>query len=535
MSEDKSDLTYIGDLEEFTHEEDPAIDSLFNEDNGRQKNVKKNQQSLDDLDDGEEFENEELAEAIANDEGEFNAGEVDSAFLQEEDDDNSNLSAFNDSNDEITLSEESLNLDSHESESENSDEIEVESNFTLDNDEQSTEFDSDHFDSNPEDLGEVMLEDSGQNDFTEKNETFFNQSSDSSNEENNSDLSYLENNGESFFDENTTENTFTQSDDFSSENDQVSDNEEISVISEDDAQVNFNEKPSENEVFKKSPNQIHHQNQNMEQSSSKTPQEIPINQFIFHKKEELTQELENNKEKKWQNFKEVKSFIENYNGVSIELGGNPPFSILIEFTPSSKSASKIVDFILENKLINEKDRNLLIHNGKVLIPQISEYSAIIFSNKLRRFDAKITLGHAGDIYHSSISNQNAKGSPSVDHRRENYSGIVGNSSEVIITKNNQIKNRNIGKYLGFVHSIKVIKGTTSDENISQKIETAVEELITDLKIKASKINACAIINFERTMREVNTQHIIIEGIGNAVEFDDSSLNQESFENNNDDV
>ena len=239
--------------------------------------------------------------------------------------------------------------------------------------------------------------------------------------------------------------------------------------------------------------------------------------FIKEKQTELNQEIELSREKKWQNFNEIKKFIDNYNGVTLELGGTPPFSLLIEYNSGSKTASKVVNFVIQNKLVNESDREILVHNGKILIPQISEYSAIILSNMLQRFDTKITIGHAGDIYQSSITDQNTIGSPSKSYRKESYSGEFPVNTEIALTKNNYIKNIEIARYLGFVHAVKVITGTTSDRDIDKKIEHAVEQLITELKMKATKLNACAIINFERTIKEVNSKHLIIEGIGNAVE------------------
>ena len=123
------------------------------------------------------------------------------------------------------------------------------------------------------------------------------------------------------------------------------------------------------------------------------------------------------------------------------------------------------------------------HNGKILIPQLSEYSAIYLCNLLRRYDAQVVMGHSGDIYQSSISDENSTGNISSleKSRRHLYKGEIQKDCEIIISQISEIPAREILSYLGFVHGTKVIFGKTSDKMLSEKIDAAESDLINEIK------------------------------------------------------
>ena len=242
----------------------------------------------------------------------------------------------------------------------------------------------------------------------------------------------------------------------------------------------------------------------------------------------LNHEMNEVRQKKWENFSDIRKFINNYNSSSIELGGDPPFSILIEYTGSSHEAKTLVEFLIAKKAVMAKERDLLIQNGQTLIPQISEYSAVCLVHQLKRFDAKVHMGPSGEIYQSSITKDNSVGKISRREkpRRNLYKGNIDKKNNIIVLR--QVDNNKIDviSYIGFVHSLKVITGSTELPEFSTIADKTESALIDELKDKAKKLNANAVINYDKTIKKISDDKFIIEALGNAVVLDIDSENDE---------
>ena len=174
--------------------------------------------------------------------------------------------------------------------------------------------------------------------------------------------------------------------------------------------------------------------------------------IIHSTRANLAEQLEKNNEKKWENFKDIKNYFENYTPKNIEIGGNPPYSILLSFIPNSEDSEDLTAFLISQKAISEADAPLLRSNGKILLPQLSEYTAIYLANALRRFDLEILLGQSNLIYESSIGELNNAGVNSPNSLK-NYKPLKGtfiNGENVLVSHSDNIPDNHIQSFKGHV-------------------------------------------------------------------------------------
>ena len=519
MSEDKSDLTRITDLEEFVHEDTPELDSIFGGDNSKNENQETTTDFEENTNEDDNFESNfsDDDESSSLEDSEFQTD--DNPSFQDHDNSDSELDSMelsDNSSEDFSSVDESGTFEDSTDETDNQ-----EVNYSDLEDENSTFSDSESDEANFSNYDEET------NFSNETDEDHFSSESDDTSFSNDDENSFFNSeDNEQEINNDSEASTQLENQDFSEEH------ESISKMDSMDSEIQMAQPVSS----LKSPQEIKNNNQrNIEVPLNSTLKDAPsVKEVVQQEKEKIYTELNQSREKKWENFSDIKNYIENYNGVLIELGGNPPFSILIEFTPYSNEAKKIVEFLIKNQTINSNDKEIYLQTGKILIPQVSEYSAHFLGNQLRRFDAKIHIGHAGDIYSSSVINEHGKGhSHAIEKNRRNYYyGENISVEDIIINTHSEIPNKEIDYYMGFVHASTVIQ--INAKNSEEDISKHEEHLINQLKKKAHAYKADAIINYEKNIRKVDDHKLIIEAIGNAVCT--KSLNEmDNVEDDNEEV
>ncbi|POB14526.1 hypothetical protein [Halobacteriovorax sp. DA5] len=103
-----------------------------------------------------------------------------------------------------------------------------------------------------------------------------------------------------------------------------------------------------------------------------------------------------------QDFREVRDFAANSTYGKVAIGGNPPFSILMQGIVPGEYDESILAILNEHGLLgdNEELYRRSLESGQLLIAQIGEFSAIYLAGKLRRFCRVIKLGLAHEIHAS---------------------------------------------------------------------------------------------------------------------------------------
>jgi uncharacterized protein YbjQ (UPF0145 family) len=240
---------------------------------------------------------------------------------------------------------------------------------------------------------------------------------------------------------------------------------------------------------------------------------------IHHKIENLYQEK----------FEDVKNFAQNFSYGTIKEAGNPPFSIIVRNIKFSEDAESILSLLKEFAIANAenlKDYELALASGALIIPQISEFTAIILTHKLRRFDLDLEVGLSDEVHPSKSGETNPRGLTKKDFLKQNHEeefkihSAPKSIKELIVTTANTISGHQIDKYLGILNAHafideedinrlsfidKSIEDKTLDEEdqiiykrYKDNFEKIHDELLDQLKVKAFKEGANALIGVQFT-------------------------------------
>ena len=249
----------------------------------------------------------------------------------------------------------------------------------------------------------------------------------------------------------------------------------------------------------------------------------------------LNQELIKTSQQLRENFSEVKDFGHNLNSGKIAVGGNPPYSIIIEGIHFEEDAEEIIEILFDHSLISENELNTYkktISSGRLLIPQISEYAAYYIANKLRHLNCVIKTGQAGEIFSSNQYNDESRGLLSTRNIFQDkiVQGVNRSKRNVILSKDDSIEGMAIKYHLNLVFANKIyssnllqykqnneIKGHQLTE---EEMDQIYEELQVSIKNKATDINANAVlgINYDIKILSQHDTKIVykVTCIGNAV-------------------
>jgi hypothetical protein len=122
-------------------------------------------------------------------------------------------------------------------------------------------------------------------------------------------------------------------------------------------------------------------------------------------------------------FEDVKTFAQNFSYGKASLGGgNPPYTIIARNIKYQDDAENILDILSEFGLINDqnrKDTEKAMEFGALIIPQISEYTAIVIAHKLRRFDLDLQVGLSDEVHPSKSGVENPRGLLKKDSLKQN--------------------------------------------------------------------------------------------------------------------
>lgn len=164
-------------------------------------------------------------------------------------------------------------------------------------------------------------------------------------------------------------------------------------------------------------------------------------------------------------FEEVQNFAQNFSYGQIEGGGNPPFSIIIRHLKYESDAEDILIMLREFGLVtdqNTQETQKALELGSLLIPQISEYSAIILSHKLRRFDLDLEVGLSDEVHPSKSGEVNPRGLMKKDSLRQNKIEQFKKdqddipSKEIIVSTTATLEGHIVKKYIGVQTSFAIV-------------------------------------------------------------------------------
>ncbi len=207
-------------------------------------------------------------------------------------------------------------------------------------------------------------------------------------------------------------------------------------------------------------------------------------------------------------FEDIKKFAENSAPMGMGAEGNPSFSVLLKNIRYIEDVNDILLLLKEFSLLADSEEQVKkrMMRGQLLIPRISEYSAIFLAHKLRRFDIDIQVGLSDEIHppkHQELPETGVVSKSTLIQNQTHhfqFSESRVDLGQIIISATPSLDGFQILKYLGVASEHKIIDGLIVEDESSEDIPRYYQELAQKLKAHALKANANAItgINYQLT-------------------------------------
>lgn len=305
----------------------------------------------------------------------------------------------------------------------------------------------------------------------------------------------FESEGESFstdFSEDTE--TFSESSDFNSEEGFSFEEEETSPVEEpvEFETPAFETEPEEAESFEALANPV----EEIPFTPAPPPEEIvPVMPEPEARKEPET-------------FADVKAFAESTHFTDSGVEGNPSFSVLLKNVRFAEDVSDILVLLKEFKLLtgSEEETRSRLMRGQLLIPRISEFTAIFIAHKLRRFDVDLQVGLADDIHppkHHEAPEVGVVSKQSLYQNQQHHFQFDDSKlelSQIIVAATPTLEGYQVLRYLGVASEHQMLDGEVVEDELSDEIPRHYKALAQKLKAHALKQRANAVVglNYQLT-------------------------------------
>ena len=260
-------------------------------------------------------------------------------------------------------------------------------------------------------------------------------------------------------------------------------------------------------------------------------------------------------------FKDVRQFAHNISYGQVTRGGVPPFTLLIKGINFIDDIEDIKIILKEYGLYTDDNKELIdqsLENGTLILPQLSEFTAIFLANKLRRFSGDIQLGLSEEVHPSKGVNKQFKGLVSKENLLRNTRVSKGLTLEsvsidsMIVSTTPTISGQTIQDYLGIVTADVIVpEKFFEDSNIESSDEPSenseilstftigssayYQQLIEQIKIRAVQLKANAVVGLTYTVTplvnyqdgEKTSSNYKIITTGSAVTLIAAKSNQET--------
>jgi uncharacterized protein YbjQ (UPF0145 family) len=186
-----------------------------------------------------------------------------------------------------------------------------------------------------------------------------------------------------------------------------------------------------------------------------------------------------------ESFKDVRSFAQHIAYGQVTRGGEPPFTLLIRNINYLDDVEDIKIILKEYGLYTDDNASLIdqsLLQGALILPQLSEFTAIFLANKLRRFSGDIQMGLSDEVHPSKGVNKKFKGLVSKENLLRNMKRSKKsykedfNKDAIIISTTPTIDQYDIKEYLGIISAdITVSENFFHDNPIEQPNSTEQQE------------------------------------------------------------
>lgn len=209
-----------------------------------------------------------------------------------------------------------------------------------------------------------------------------------------------------------------------------------------------------------------------------------------------------------ENFSDLKKFAENSSVTGMGAEGNPSFSVLLKNVRYIEDVNDILTMMKELGLLADSEEQMKqrLMRGHLLVPRISEFSAIFLAHKLRRFDIDIQVGLSDEIHPPKHQEAPETGLVSKSSLYQNqthhfhFDDPKLEISQIIISATPNLEGHQVIRYLGVASEHKMLEGHIVEDESSSEVPRHYTELAHKLKAHALKANANAVIglNYQLT-------------------------------------
>ncbi|MBY0515464.1 MAG: hypothetical protein K2P81_01045 [Bacteriovoracaceae bacterium] len=209
-----------------------------------------------------------------------------------------------------------------------------------------------------------------------------------------------------------------------------------------------------------------------------------------------------------EDFKETRDFAQNAVLDDSPTECNPSYSVIARNIRYLEDSEEILTLLKEvgfpQDMMDQFKRQ--IERGTLLIPRISEFSAIYISHKLRRFRLELQMGLSDLLHPPKHSKDNEKGLVSKRTLGQNqqhnfqFKGDTDSARSIILSTLPQLDGHAVDRYLGVASEHSFLDSQQVENETADAIHKSYDELAQKLKGHAlhSKANAVLGINYQLT-------------------------------------
>ena len=249
-------------------------------------------------------------------------------------------------------------------------------------------------------------------------------------------------------------------------------------------------------------------------------------------KVEGEEEIESEEDK--ENFADVKNYAESISQEKVPEAPNPPYSLILNNILYTEDVEEIKAILKEYAVITQDNEKLIedeLNNQHLLIPQMSEYTAISILHRFKKLDLDIVFGLSEELHPPENYTQDARGLISKKNlhqnvKREFFLEQSCDPEEIVLTTTPFLEGYHIQQYLGIVTEHSLTNFTQieihDEDQHSSKIQAIYDNLAENLKLQASKLHANGVVGIQYELRplvEISSEEEIkykITCTGNAV-------------------
>ncbi|MEW6056092.1 MAG: hypothetical protein AB1540_05710 [Bdellovibrionota bacterium] len=196
---------------------------------------------------------------------------------------------------------------------------------------------------------------------------------------------------------------------------------------------------------------------------------------------------------------------------------SPAFSLKV-ISPTgrfSEAAIKTIEAALEEEDLGVRfdDVKVQLSIGRLFVPRISEYAAILIANKLRDCVENIELDLAPEIFESSADEPSADlGTSLLDsahlnqHREEVHEleNAPQSEADVFSTNLHEVEGFQITRILSLVTASRIVAAEVVEKQNSPELEKATELVTKELISNAFKLAANGVIGVDVSLRPIES-------------------------------